>query len=527
MPDSSAEVVVVLAPTGRDGPLIGRVLGRAGLVVEPVADLTELCVRCDSGVGAVVVAEEALAPASTACLEDVLNRQPPWSDLPLVVLTGNGKTTRYSARVVQMLEVKGNVTLLERPLRMLTLVSAVGSALRARRRQYEVRNLLEQAREAVRHRDSFLAMLGHELRNPLAAIRAAAEVIEGAGIGGMGGDSGELTAEQSAIITRQSGHMAKLVDDLLDVARVTAGKITLGRRMLDLRDVARRGLEGVFPPTGRQRHRITFEASADTVLVDGDPVRLEQVVTNLLTNAVRYTPEGGSVRVAVLAEGPDAVIRVTDDGSGIPAPMLGCIFEPFVQTDQPLARTGGGLGVGLTLVRSLVRMHGGDVTATSGGPGLGSEFTIRLPLAAEGKVAVPVPRAVANGSPRHVLLVEDNPDARRSMARLLAMWGHKVGVAGDGLSGVERAVADRPHIALVDVGLPDIDGYEVARRVREAAGSDIYLIALTGYGQPEDRRLTEEAGFNRHLVKPVAPDELRRLLSDPSTTGPSHFGGGS
>lgn len=508
---SAGLVVVVLAPTGKDGPLIARALVRAGIAAEVVGDVAELCQRCGAA-GAVVVAEEALSPAAMSCLADALRRQPPWSDLPLVVMTGGGKTTRYSTRVAERLQSSANVTLLERPLRMLTLVSAVRSALRARRRQYEVRDLLEEARRAVQHRDTFLAMLGHELRNPLAAVRTAAEVINGSGGGA------EVTSEQSAIITRQSGHMAKLVDDLLDVARVTSGKITLDRRPLDLREIARRSLQVVCPPAGPQRHRVTLETSADPVGVDGDAVRLEQVATNLLSNAIRYTPEGGQVRVAVRPEGADAVLRVADDGSGIPAEMLGRIFEPFVQTEQPLARTQGGLGVGLTLVRSLVRMHGGDVTVASGGPGRGSEFTVRLPLASGVKVAVPEAREATNGPPRHVLLVEDSPDVRRGMERLLKMWGHRVVVAPDGVRAVERAVADRPDVALVDVGLPDIDGYEVARRVRAATGGgDIYLIALTGYGQPEDRRLAEEAGFDRHLVKPVPPKELRLILADPAT----------
>lgn len=507
MDDPKPELVVVLAPTGKDGRLIARVLGRVGIAAAVIGDMAELCLRCDAATGSVVVAEEALAPAVISRLEDALVRQAPWSDLPLVILTGGGKATRYSTRVVRRLATKGNVTLLERPLRMMTLISAVQSALRARRRQHEVRGLLDQAREAVRHRDTFLAMLGHELRNPLSAIRAAAEVVSGSG-------DGALTAEQAGIITRQSGHMAKLVDDLLDVARVTSGKITLQRRVMDLREVARGSLQGVASPLGAKRHLITFDAPGEPVAVDGDAVRLEQVATNLLTNAIRYTPDGGKIRVAVHPEGGDAVLRVADNGSGIPAEMLGRIFDPFVQTDQPLARTQGGLGVGLTLVRGLVRMHGGDVTAASGGPGSGCEFTVRIPLAVGGHVAVPEVRSDGHAGVRHVLVVEDNPDTRRAMERLLAAWGHRVGVAGDGASGVARAVADHPDVALVDVGLPDIDGYEVARQVRAATGGDIYLIALTGYGQPEDRRRAEEAGFDRHLVKPVSPKQLRLLLAD-------------
>ena len=215
-------------------------------------------------------------------------------------------------------------------------------------------------------------MLGHELRNPLSAIRASVAVINGVSI------AGELAAEQAGIITRQSSHMARLVDDLLDVARVTTGKIALDRRPIDLREIARRGLQSMSPHNEPRRRAICIELADSPVIVDGDAVRLEQVAANLLSNALRYTPESGSIRVTVRSEGPDAVLTVADNGSGIPSQMLNRIFEPFVQTDQPLARTQGGLGVGLTIVRTLVRMHDGDVTATSGGPGSGSEFIVRL-----------------------------------------------------------------------------------------------------------------------------------------------------
>ncbi len=352
-------------------------------------------------------------------------------------------------------------------------------------------------------------MLGHELRNPLAAIRTAAEV---AARGGR--DDPEMAQEQAEIIQRQSTHMARLVDDLLDVARVTTGKIVLNRRRLDLREIARGSLKSLQLANGSARHQILVKTPNDPVPVDGDPVRLEQIVSNLLTNATRYTPEGGTIWLVVERDGSEAVLKVCDTGDGIPPEILTGVFELFVQSKQPLARSKGGLGIGLSVVRSLVQMHGGRVLAASEGLGKGSEFSVRLPLAEQ--TAPPIKDTDAcsiKGKSRNILVVEDNPDARRAMQRLLKFWGHRVEVAGDGGAGVDKALSIRPDIMLVDIGLPDIDGYEVARRTRQALRDEICLIALTGYGQPEDRERAAAAGFNRHLVKPVAPDQLQRLLA--------------
>lgn len=506
--DELAERVLVLAPTGRDAPLAVRALQRAGLRAEACADVVDLCRKWDRGAGAVVLAEESMAGSSLNCLIEAMAQQPAWSDLPFIVLTGGGKTTRYSERIVRILEDRGNVTLLERPIRMLTLLSAAQSALRARRRQYEVRMLLEDANRAVRQRDQFLAMLGHELRNPLAAIRTAIEIINRFGVGDR-----ELTLEQTQVITRQSANMTKLVEDLLDVARVTTGKISLDRRPVDLRDVTASSLQAIKSPGGKQPHVIVYDPPAEPVPVHADAVRLEQVVTNLLTNAVRYTPEGGTILLSVDREHDAAVLTVKDTGDGIAADVLPRIFEPFVQSEQQLARSKGGLGIGLTVVRTLVQMHGGTVSVKSDGPGRGSEFCIHLPLSQDAPNGRPAPElAPPRSTPRRVLLVEDNPDARRTMQRLLKLWGHEVEVAADGATAVERAVVARPEVALVDIGLPDVDGYEVARRTRAALGNSIRLVALTGYGQPEDRLRAEAAGFDRHLVKPVDVEQLRQIL---------------
>lgn len=519
MAEPRPERVLVLAPTGRDAPLIASVLGRAGFTVETCRDVETLCGGCDAGAGALVVAEEALSAHALGCLTEMLGRQPKWSDVPLVILTGGGKATQFSTKVVVALESRANVTLLERPLRMMTLASALHSAIRSRRRQYEVRDLLDETRAAVRQRDQFLAMLGHELRNPLAAIRTAIEVVNRSGW-----SDGDVGREQADIITRQSANITRLVDDLLDVSRITSGKVALELRRIDLREVARASLRSARVLNGARGRRIELAAPVAPVAVEGDAVRLEQVFTNLLANAIKYTPEGARIDLTVAVQGSWAVARVRDTGSGIPAEILPRIFEPFVQSEQSLARSAGGLGLGLTVVRTLVRMHGGEVSALSEGLGRGSEFTVSLPLAT-GAPPEPAGRAEGGGgrtelasavaTSRRVLLVEDNADARRAMERLLKVWGHQVDVAGEGADAVAKASSVQPDVMLVDIGLPDIDGYEVARRVRASVGARVRLIALTGYGQPEDRQRARDAGFDQHVVKPVAPDRLQQLLTAP------------
>jgi CheY-like chemotaxis protein len=281
----------------------------------------------------------------------------------------------------------------------------------------------------------------------------------------------------------------------------------------DLRTVAERGLASLHEAGKTSLH--TVQLAGAPVLVEGDPTRLEQVVWNLLDNALKYTPPGGRIDVSVDQEGPEAVLRVRDSGAGIAAGMLPRIFDLFVQAPASLDRSQGGLGLGLTLVRRLVELHGGQVAATSAGPGQGSEFIVRLPAlaaAAAGEAATATLTPVA--VPRRVLLVEDNADVRDGLRLLLEEWGHRVEEAVDGPSGVARALDVRPDVALVDIGLPGIDGYAVARQIREApGGGEIRLVALTGYGQPEDRRRALDAGFDTHLVKPVDPDDLLRLLN--------------
>jgi signal transduction histidine kinase/CheY-like chemotaxis protein len=509
---NQSEKIIVCAPTGRDGPLVAGALVHAGFDAAQCKSIADLCGKVREGIGAVFIAEESLSPQGMKHLREALRDQPAWSDIPVVVMTGGGKTTQYSQRIAQELNGIANLTLLERPLRILTLVSAVQAALRARRRQYQIHALLREKEQAVEQRDRFLAMLGHELRNPLAAIRTAVEVLSSAGP-----DDAELAREHCSIIKRQSANLSRLVDDLLDVARATAGKIVLDRQLVDLREIAQRSIEGVKLAMGVQRHEILVETSAEPATVFGDPVRLEQVVINLLSNAIKYTPAGGQIWIRVQRDEDDfAVFAIRDSGEGIPPDMLPRIFEPFVQVDQNLDRARGGLGLGLPLVQALVEMHRGTIHVTSAGPGLGSEFIVRFPLATPHSVPErkpPEPPFERGGACR-ILLVEDSPDARAAMRALLRLWGHQVVVAEDGPSGVQRAQEFKPEVALVDIGLPGLDGYGVANAIRKVMGQSIYLIALTGYGQPEDKERTRQAGFDEHLVKPVEPERLSRLLRE-------------
>jgi PAS domain S-box-containing protein len=380
----------------------------------------------------------------------------------------------------------------------------------------------EALREADRRKDEFLAMLAHELRNPLAPIRNAVEVLR-------------LTKETAAdvvfardVIDRQAQQLSRLVDDLLDVARITRGKINLRQERVDVAAALTRALETCQPLIQSRRHTLEVALPDRPLWVEADPVRLAQVFANLLTNAAKYTDEGGRIGVRAGEEAGRAVVRVRDTGMGIPAEMLPRIFDPFTQAERSLARSYGGLGVGLTLVRQLLELHGGTVQAFSDGPGRGSEFVVRLPLLCGGEAG---PRPGANGVERagssaaRVLVAEDNRDAAQSLDRLLRLWGHDVRTAADGAAALEVARAYRPDVVLLDLGLPGLDGYEVARRLRREPGlGGVLLVALTGYGQEDDRRRTREAGFDHHLVKPADLERLRHVLASVRGRTPADAG---
>ncbi|MGH7388073.1 MAG: ATP-binding protein [Candidatus Rokuibacteriota bacterium] len=365
-----------------------------------------------------------------------------------------------------------------------------------------------EAEAANRAKDQFLALLAHELRNPLAPIVTAAALIRRPGA------PPDVVTQSADIVERQARNLARLLDDLLDVSRITRGRIELRRETVSLGDAVSRALEAARPLVDERGQAVSLAMPATPLYVDADATRLEQIVVNVLNNAAKYTPLEGRISVVASREGGDAVLRIRDTGMGIPAEMLPRIFDLFTQGDQSLAHTPGGLGIGLTLARRLVELHGGRVWAESDGPGRGSEFIIRLPLSRD--LAAPAPATVAAPDrcpAAAVLLVEDNADARQTLRALLEHEGHRVDEAADGASGLASAEANRPDIVLIDIGLPGMDGYEVARRIRSRRGAEPILVAVSGYGQADDRRRSVEAGFDAHLTKPVSPDQLSGVLA--------------
>jgi PAS domain S-box-containing protein len=364
----------------------------------------------------------------------------------------------------------------------------------------------QSAQAENRAKDEFLAMLGHELRNPLNAISLAARILEN-------NKPSEFTKAQR-IIARQATHVSRLVEDLLDVARVTTGRIVLVRQPTDLAECASNCLAALGETRQLEHHEI--DTNIESIWVDGDSDRLEQIVANLLRNSVKYTPAGGRILISVQAQGEEAVLRVEDNGIGISADLLPRVFDLFAQGEVGLDRSRGGLGIGLTLVRRLVELHGGEVKAFSAGLDLGSTFIVHLPRIAAPVLGQPhsTKEATDNAAPRRILIVEDNADARESLRVTLELFGHQVYEACDGPTGMAQAAAIRPDLALIDLGLPGVDGFEVAKGIRSLpAGHEIVLIALTGYAQQEYHERAKKAGFNGYLIKPVDPHHLARFVA--------------
>ncbi len=502
--------MLVLAPTGKDAALTRGVFDRAGIPCLCCGDLEEICAQVERGAGALLLPEEAIDQDRKNCLVEWLGRQPAWSDLPVLVLARPGAD---SAAVAQAMDLLGNVTVVERPTRVVALVSAVRAALRARQRQLQIRDHLAERREADRRKDEFLAILAHELRNPLAPIRNSLHILR---LGARNDPTAERVTE---MMERQVNHMVRLVDDLMEVSRITRGKIELRKEPVEVAAVVRSAVETSRPLIEAAGHQLTVAVPPEPLTLEGDPVRLAQVFANLLNNAAKYTEDGGRICLTVRREGGDAIaVSVRDTGIGISADMLPRVFELFTQVDRSTRRAQGGLGIGLTLVKSLVEMHGGSVEARSDGRGKGSEFVVRLPLAAAPRRAgAPAPEEEGPSAVlvlRRVLVVDDNRDAAESLAMLLKLLGSEVHVAYDGPGALEALRTYRPSVVLLDIGMPGMDGHEVARRIRRQPElQDVTLIALTGWGQEEDRRRSQEAGFDYHLIKPVDVGALETLLS--------------
>jgi two-component system, sensor histidine kinase len=365
----------------------------------------------------------------------------------------------------------------------------------------------EQLRDADRRKDEFLATLAHELRNPLAPLRNALEILR------LRGDDPQVASKARDLMQRQLTQMVRLVDDLLDVSRITTGKLEVRKETVLLQNVIRNAVETARPFIDTQRHALDVRLPPEPLEIDADSTRLAQVFSNLLNNAAKYTQPGGRIELEAEREHGNAVVRVRDNGIGIEPKILPQIFDMFVQADRSLERTQAGLGVGLTLARRLVELHGGTLSAASDGPGRGSIFTVTVPLTErQARPEAPLAARSDSGQRHRVLLADDNVDFVTTLAMLLSAGGHDVRVAHDGAQALEVARDFNPEFAFLDIGMPKVNGYEVARRLRDQAARCV-LVAVTGWGQEDDRRRARDAGFDRHLVKPVDPDQIEAILS--------------
>lgn len=498
--------VLLRAATSRDAQTTREVLARAGIASRACDDMATLVREIDAGAGALILAEEAMGPAALQTLAAALQAQPPWSDLPLLLLARHGAE---SATVRELMEQLPNVTVIERPVRVAALVSALRSMLRARKRQYELRARLADLQRADQRKTEFLATLAHELRNPLAPLSNALELLSAAGL-----DS-EARVRTHDMMRRQIRHMARLIDDLMEVSRITRGKIDLHPVTLSLQTVAADAVELSRPLIAAHAHELQLVLPAEALLVHGDPVRLAQVLSNLLNNAAKYTPRGGRVGLALRRDGASALIEVSDSGIGLESAMLGKVFDMFVQVSHAARIAQGGLGIGLTLVKNLVEMHGGRVEAASDGLDRGSTFSVRLPLLDSGAGSA-APVAPARALPplaRRVLIVDDNCDAADTLAECLRLSGATVGVAYGSAEALQRYAGQCWDAAVLDIGMPGMDGCQLAARLRQLPGGErLLLIAATGWGQYDDQQRLAAAGFDHHLLKPLDPDALVALL---------------
>ena len=503
--------LVILAPTRKDALITESLLAPADVACFSCSSIRDVVAAARQGAAAMLIAEEMIVGDGQAALKDLLARQPAWSDLPVLVLTRPGAD---SADAVDAVRTLGNVTLLERPVRVATLLSAVRTAVRARERQYQIRGHLAERerseaslREADRRKDEFLATLGHELRNPLAPLLTGLQLLK------LSGFPDARSRRACDVMERQVSHLVRLVEDLLEVSRITRGVIEVRREPIEIGAALRAAIDTSRPIIEDAQQTLTVAVPAEPMFIGGDAVRLTQVFANLLNNASKYTDRRGRIWVSAAAADGCVEITVRDNGIGILPSQLDTVFDMFMQVDRTQRRAQGGLGIGLTLVRSLVSMHGGTVEARSEGIGTGSEFVVRLPVL--DRVPPQTSRADAPQSvpSQRIMVVDDNRDAAESLSMLLSALGATVHVACSGPDALQALDAADPDVVLLDIGMPGVDGYEVARQIRSsAAHGDVLLIALTGWGQEEDRARATRAGFDHHLLKPPDIDRLRSLL---------------
>jgi len=496
--------IVICTPTGQDAALTSRVFRSVNIASMVCRDAGELLEQLPRGAGALLLAEEMISGSAMRLLAEYVAAQPTWSDIPVLLLTRSGADSLDVRRAVDRL---GNVTLMERPVRAIALISAARSAIRARERQYQVR-------DADQRKDEFLATLAHELRNPLAPIRTSMGILKH-----LHPESDAVTRLRN-VVDRQVTHLTRLVDDLLDVARITSGKVVLKKDRITLRSVVNHAVEISSSSMEAKKHRLDVIETENDYLLDADHARLVQSVANLLVNAAKFTPPQGHIVLGTQVEGNTVTFSVRDNGIGLEPASLTRIFDLFAQTPVP-GEAPTGLGIGLSLAKQFAEMHGGRLHAVSDGLGHGSEFVLTLPVViAQGhsplreKLAATAPSVP--GSLRKILVVDDNVDAADTLEALLGMDGFAVTTAYDGVAAVDQVKSALPDVVVMDIGMPGMDGYDAARLMRQQPGGDkILLIALTGWGQSNDIKRAREAGFDHHLVKPVDYELLMQCLQPP------------
>ncbi len=502
----------MIASSKRDATITAKLFEENGFKFCFCDGLNHLCDELQRGCGVTVLSPDVFIRENVSRLVRWLDEQPKWSNLPVVFVAHRDDNS------TPVLYEYGNVTILQQPLHIVTLLSAIRSGLASRQKQYELRDLLAQEakmqtllREADQHKDNFIAMIAHELRNPLSPLKSALQLME------MSEDDQAGTIELRGIMSRQVDQMVRIVEDLLDVSRISTGKLQVVRNPFNLIDSVKSGVEAARPFIEQSNQTLYLQIASKRVPVNGDPARLAQVTANILNNAAKYTPDGGNIWLSVICNSASACIEVRDDGIGMTPEEISSVFEMFRQHDVASERGKAGLGIGLTLVKSLVEMHEGSIAVTSEGKDRGSTFTVTLPTCSETAGDVTAPTRVP---PRpdircfRVLIVDDTRVNCMTLDRLLKSMGQKVVTASNGAEAVEIANDFLPEVIISDIGMPVMDGYELAKQIRQDSRfAATKLVALTGYSQDKDRQLAIDNGFDEHMSKPVDVRDLRALFT--------------
>ena len=504
--------VLVLMPTGRDASLICETLKRAGIEAASCTDTEDLAAQISTGAGAVLLAEEALDEVTFQHLSEVFYEQPVWSDLPVVLFAGNAQNAEMLAATVG---TRFNATIVERPIRIPMLISAVRGALRARDRQYQSRNLLNQLEESDRQKDLFLATLSHELRTPLNSILGWIRLLRN--------NAATDLKRGLEVIERNAKAQAEIISDILFVSQVITGKLSLEFAPINIISVVQDAIEMMLPSIEAKEIRLRTFFAADDRQINGDANRLKQVFWNILANAVKFTPAHGRIDVRMMLRGGNVEIEINDSGQGIEADFLPFIFERFRQADSSYTRKFGGLGLGLAIVRHLVEIHNGTVSVRSSGANLGASFSVMLPVletpeplpaetpsvTVESKIIAALPPGV------RILLVEDNYDSREMLKFMFEQLDVEINAVSSVAEAISSITQKTPDVLISDIGMPGEDGYELIRRVRQLPpekGGRMPAIALTGYASLQDRELALKAGYQEHFSKPVDVNNLIQLI---------------